>query len=278
MLAPSRSLLDRRVLAALELVDAATGERITAPLTLSSPSLGFVRNRSGLFVVNAMVARTPQERQLAAHLAAFDDAPDGLAAGALSFPVTITDPAGRYVPRIAAIALPRGNAAGEAIRVAMFAGPAAPIGQNWSGVRASLKRRSAGKEVALAGARLSLLRASDDQLLGSGIADARGEVLALAVGIPIIDFTTSPPPPPPPPGGGGGGGGPPPPPAPVGTKKVATRLLIETAPGQPWPTDPESITASGQQWVPVSGNLPTLELETGRILADGLGLLLKRKP
>lgn len=273
MLAASRSLLDRRVLAALELVDAATGERITAPMALASPSLGFVRNRSGLFVINAMTPRTAQERQLAAHLAAFDEAPAGLATGAMGFPVTVTDPAARYVPRIVSIALPRGAAAGEPVKVAMFAGPAAPVGQNWSGVRASLKRRSSGQEVPLAGARLSLLRANDDQLLGSGIADARGEVLALAVGIPIIDFTTTPPPSPPP-----GGGGAPPPPAPVGTKKVAAKLIIETAPGQPWPTDPESITASGQQWVPVSGNLPTLELETGRIRADGLDLLLKRKP
>jgi len=273
MLAPklsqSRSLIDRRVLGALELVDAATSERITAPMKLSSESLRFVRNRSGLHVVNGLTPRTEDERTLAEHLDAFEEAPGGLADGALSFDITIENPAGLYVPRTYEIDLPRGDEAGTALKVEMFASPAAPIGQNWSGIRATLSKESPDGDVPLAGARLTLLRDSDDALLGRGISDHRGEVLGIAVGIPIIDFTTTPPSP----VGGGGGGGPAP--APVGTKKVAARIVIETGPGQPWPPDPDAITASGQTWVPVTGDLPKPELETGRILSDGLSFLLK---
>ena len=161
--------------------------------------------------------------------------------------------------------LPRGAAAASALSVNMYPSPSAPIGQNWSGVRASLKTAAPGGELPLAGARLSLLRASDDEVLGSGISDARGEVLAVAVGIPVIDFTTN----------AGPSPTPAPQPAPVGTKKVPVKLIIETAPGRPWPTDPDAITSNGQSWVPVSGALPTLELETGHIVSDGLDLLLK---
>ncbi|WP_284124248.1 hypothetical protein [Parerythrobacter aestuarii] len=275
MLAPSRSLIDRRVLGALELLDAATGERITAPMLLSSPSLRFVRNRSGLHVVNGLVPRTLQEQQLSNHLDAFDAAPGGLADGAIDFPIQIADPTGRYLPRTHTIGLPRGAQAGNPIPVEMFLSPAGPVGQNWSGIRATLRQQVPGGEIPLAGARVGLVRDSDDQLLGSGISDARGEVLALAVGIPIIDFTVGPTPSPTPAPVPTPAPTPAPAPAPVGTKKVATRLQIETAPGLPWPTDPDAITASGQTWVPVAGDLPTLELETGRILADGLSFLLE---
>lgn len=275
MLAPSRSLIDRRVLGALELLDAATGERITAPMQITSPSLRFVRNRSGFHVVNGLVPRTAQQEQLAQHLDAFDAAPGGLADGDVSFPVEIADPTGRYLPRMHTIDLPRGAQAATPIPVEMFLSPAGAVGQNWSGIRATLKQQVPGGEIPLAGARVSLIRDSDDQLLGSGISDARGEVLALAVGIPIIDFTVAPPPSPTPAPVPTPSPAPTPAPAPVGTKKVATRLLIETAPGLPWPTDPDAITATGQIWVPVAGNLPTLELETGRILADGLSFLLE---
>lgn len=267
MLAPSRSLLDRRVLAAFELVDAATQERITAPMIFSSTQLGCVRNRSGLYVINALNPQTTQERTLASRLKIFEERPDGLATGSISFPVTITDPTGRYLPRIFKVALPRGTSANQAISVPLFPAPIARIGQNWSGIRASLKRRVSGREVPLAGARVSLLRSNDNQLLGQGMADSRGEVLAIAVGIPIIDFTTAPPPVPP--------AGPI---APLGTKKTAAKILIETSPGQPWPTDPDTITTNGQNWVPISGNLPTIELETGRVLSDGLAFLLKTQP
>jgi hypothetical protein len=275
MLAPSRSLLDRRVLAAFELVDAATQERITAPMIFSSTQLGCVRNRSGLYVINALNPQTAQERTLASRLKIFEERPDGLATGSISFPVTITDPTGRYLPRIFKVSLPRGTSANQAISVPLFPAPIARIGQNWSGIRASLKRRVSGREIPLAGARVSLLRSNDNQLLGQGMSDSRGEVLAIAVGIPIIDFTTAPPLPSPPPSS------PPPSPAPLaplGTKKTAAKIIIETSPGQPWPTDPDIITTNGQNWVPMSGNLPTIELETGRVLSDGLAFLLKTQP
>lgn len=265
MLARSRSILDRRLLAGIELVDAATAERITAPMKISSSELGLVQNRSGFYAINAIHPKTAPQRQLAEHLDAFDAPPSGLVEGSVPFSLEIEDPKGRYLPRKKAVNLPRGDAASLPQVVEMFPSPSAPIGQNWSGVRASLKVEAPGGELPLAGARLNLLRASDNQILGSGISDTRGEVLAVAVGIPIIDFTTVSAP----------SSTPAPQPAPVGTKKVPTKLVIETAPDRPWPTDPDVFESNGQSWVPVSGALPTLELETGHIVSDGLSLLLK---
>lgn len=263
----SLSRLDRRVLGALELRRAATGERITTPMEIASASLGFVRNRSGLHVINALNPRKPDEILLAAHLKAFEKAPDVPPTHDVEFDIVITDPIGRYLPRMVTITLPRGAQTGEPITVDMALSSTAPVGQNWSGIRASLLRATTGGDVPLAGARVTLLRDSDDTELGSGIADERGEVLALAVGIPIIDFDTAPSPSP----------SPTPAPAPVQTKKVRARFTIETAPGLPWPTNPDAITESGQSWVPVSGDLPTLELETGRVLTDGLRFQLKEQ-
>lgn len=262
MLSASRSVLDRRVLGALELVDSATGERITTPMKFGPPSLGLVRNRSGLHVINRLSPATPQQEQLAAHLNAFDAAPGGLADGAVSFDLTITDPTGRYIPRILTVALPRGADTATPITVPMAPASSAPVGQNWSGIRATLRQQLPGGDAPLAGARVTLKRDSDSAVLGTGYSDKRGEVLALAVGIPVIDFTADPGPDP----------------AIVGTKKVTTRIEIETGPGQAWPPNPEAITSSGQAWEPVAGTLPKPELETGRIVSAGLSFLLQPQP
>lgn len=259
-LGPSPAIVDRRVLGALELLDASTGERITAPMEIHSDVLGTVQNRSGLHVFNSLTPRTDQQRQLAEHLTVFEEAPSGLADGAVSLVVTIKDPAARYVPRRQTVAFPRGEEDDSAIAVNLFPAPAAPVGQNWSGIRARLEQQVGGEDVPLAGARIRLLRDSDDAILGEGYSDLRGEALVTAVGIPVIDFTTE--------NGDGDTDL-------VGTKKVISRIEFHTGAGQAWPPDPEAIEDSGQAWEPVSGTLPKPELETGKILTDDLTFLLK---
>ena len=277
-LARSRSLLDRRVLGAFELYDAATEERITAPMHLVSERLNFVRNRSGLQVIDGLAPEGAEERKLAAHLDSFEKPPTTPGIGSLSFRVAVSDPSGRYVSRTCSVALPLGQQVMQPVRVAMYPAASAPLGQNWAGVRATLLRETADGEAPLAGARLSLLREDDDAVLGSGISDARGEVLAVAVGLPVIDFTTAPPVNGNGIGNGNGNGPGGPAPAPIGTKKVPAKLRIETGPGRPWPADPDAIETNGQEWVPVSGDLPSIELETGSIRTAGLRLLLEPKP
>jgi len=263
MLGANPSIVDRRVLGAVELADGATGERITAPMVFKSDLLGFVRNRAGLYAINRVAARTAQEKALRAHLSAFEAAPGGLADGAVAVDVTIEDPTRRYVPRMLSLALPRGAQTGTPIRAEMYPGAAAPVGQNWSGLRMALRRRAGSDEVPLAGARITLLRDSDDAELGRGYTDIRGEALVIAVGIPVIDFTTD------------TGTSPS---ALVGTKKVTARIEVHTGPGQAWPPNPEAIETSGQAWVPDSGTLPKPELATGSILSAGLSFLMKPQP
>lgn len=140
-----------------------------------------------------------------------------------------------------------------------------PVAPNWAGVRATLSQTVDGNRVPLPGARLRLLRDGDGQELGIGYADQRGEVLAVAVGIPVVDFTTTPP--------ANGGATPA-----VGAKTVTARIEIHTGPGAAWPPDPEAIETQGQAWVPVQGDLPKPELRTGRLETANLALHLQPQP
>jgi hypothetical protein len=257
---PSRSILDRRALGAIELLDAATKERITAPVQLQSDALGFVQNRSGLHVINSLRAVTNSQKLLAEHLNNFLDAPANLADSALNFNIIISDPKGRYVTRNLTVSLPQGAAVNTIIQVTLYPSASAPIGRNWSGIRGTFTQASSAGPVPLQGARVTLLRDVDSVVLGRGYTDQRGEVLAVAVGIPVIDFTadsnnnTL-----------------------VGTKKVTTRIEIHTGTGQAWPPDPEAIETSGQAWVPTIGTLPKPELATGQIVTAGMSVLLQHQ-
>jgi len=254
---------DGRILAALRFTDAVTGEMVRRALDLRSDRLSFTRNLSGLFAVTGLAPQpgNAAEEALAAHLRAFDAAPAQPPAGSVTLALTVTDLSGRYLPRAVALALPRGDAWDQAVDVPLYPAPAAPLSPNWSGVRASLAT-AAGP---LAGARLTLRRASDGAVLGRGFSDRRGEVLAIAAGIPVIDFTA--------PSNGAG-----PAPASVGTATTRATIAIETAPGEPWPPDPQAIDGAPRSWVPVAGTLPEPELRTGRLVTDGLSLTLQPNP
>lgn len=255
---------ERRILAAIRFVEAATGAQVRSPLVLTSPRLSFSRNRSGLFAVSGLRPATDAERDLAAHLDAFDVAPDAPAAGSLAFEATVSDSLGRYLPRRFAIALPRGEAWAQPIDVQLFPAPNARLAPNWSGVRASLHHQANGGTAPLTGARLSVIRTSDDQVLGRGFSDQRGEVLVVVVGVQVVDFTATP--------NNGGDEEP----VEFGSRTVATRIEIHTASeDSSWPPDPEAIEAEGQAWEPVAGSLPAPELMTGRVETADLSLLLQ---
>lgn len=255
---------DRRVLAGLRFRDAPTGETVMAPLDLASDKLRFTRNRSGRYAITGLRAETAAEQQLLAHLDAFTQAPAQPAADSVSFPVTVSDPKGLYIPRTFSVDLPRGQDWDQPIEIDLYPSAAASVGSNWSGLRASLSRQQGQDTSPIAGARVRILRDSDGTELGQGYSDQRGEVLAIAVGIPVIDFTTTPPP------ANGGGAA-----QAVGAKTVTTRIEIHTGPGESWPPDPAAIDANGQSWEPVQGALPKPELRTGRLETADLALTLQ---
>lgn len=135
-------LIDARALAAIDLVDAVTGRRVSAPVRLRGDGLRTVRNRQGL---HAIVAAPGLE----AYAAAFDlNALDAL--GELPAPLSlvceleISDPSGAYLPRRASIRLPRQPERGvpdsvfTPVQLAMFRAPAAGTGAGWSILRAAV--------------------------------------------------------------------------------------------------------------------------------------------
>lgn len=174
--------VDRRVLAALRPVDAATGLPVRGPLRVEAAGLRLVRNRRGDFVVFAAAG-------LEAHTRAFAAPPAAPPPGSLAFPLVITDPGGRYLPRRGTLRLPRDPAPGAAdsvfvpAAVALFLAPAAAPAVSWAVIRATVRDRATGRR--LPWALLRVLRADTDALLAQGLADARGEALVAVPGILI---------------------------------------------------------------------------------------------
>jgi len=179
--------IESRVLGALRCVDAATGADIATPLHLGAldGTATFTRNTSGLQVITAWAP-------LAAHRDAFEQPPAVPAIGSQSLGIAIDDPSGRYLPRIATIALPRDpdpeaepdESLFHPIVVPMYPAAAAAVGPNWSVLRVTLSEDGSGD--ALGGALLRVLRNGD--VLARGMTDWRGEALVAVVGVPVMTF------------------------------------------------------------------------------------------
>ncbi|MGB0659868.1 MAG: hypothetical protein ACPGNV_06775 [Mangrovicoccus sp.] len=257
--------IDQRVLAALEFLDANTGARITAPLSLSCEGYGFLRNRAGLYVINQVVADHWRERRLRKHLASFEAPLSQPGPGSEHELVTVTDPKAQYLPQIFDTALPRvGDDLRTPIQVELYPSPTALVAPNWSGIRCSLRGNG---DLPLIGARVRLIRDSDDVVLGQSFTDERGEALVIAVGIPVIDFSA-------PANGNGQGQGN----GAVGAATTLARLSIETRSTSGWPPHPDRFAANTTAWRPVQGALPQLNLRTGQILTKGLSFSLEPQP
>jgi len=166
--------LDSRVLAALRIVDAETGETVARPLSVKADGARFVRNLSGLHVLVAA-------RGFDDYTSAFD-APPAAAPASLAF--VVSDPAGRYLASRYTIDLPRtGPALFEPITVVLYPSPAAPVGAGSAVVRASVKSTGGAR---LAGA---LVRVSaDGHVMARGLTDARGEALVPVPGIKVTSW------------------------------------------------------------------------------------------
>jgi hypothetical protein len=176
-----------RVLGALRFVDATTGVPIERSLQVDAPGALLQRNRSGLYVIRRW-------NTLAAHEAQFLTPPVDPPPGSQTLRMSVSDPAGTYLPVSARIRLPRtGDLAQTADAVSLFQ-PAvvplypsarAPVGVNWAVLRVSLSETASGD--ALGGA---LLRVQfNGNVLARGLTDWRGEALVPVVGVPVTTFS-----------------------------------------------------------------------------------------
>ena len=182
--------VDRRVLGALRFVDGTTGTTLHGPLAVGVAGARVQRNRSGLWVISGVPA-------LADHEAAFAAPPALPAIGSLSLTASVSDPAGHYLPRLAALALPRDPApanaalAGSLFRtldIALWPTPAAPTGANWAVLRVSVVDGASGD--ALGGVLLRVSR--DGSTLALGLSDWRGEALVAVPGVPVTTWSDMP--------------------------------------------------------------------------------------
>jgi hypothetical protein len=182
--------LEQRVLGAIRCIDATTLAPIDDALIVSGDGARLSRNRSGLHVIRTWT-------RLAAHQDAFDAPPAAPALFSESLLLDVRDPAGRYLSRRVAIALPRdpnpanaGQAGSvfRAIDVPMYPAASAPVGANWVELRATVRETATGD--ALGGALLRIVTASG--VVARGLTDWRGEALVPVAGVPITTWSTEP--------------------------------------------------------------------------------------
>lgn len=176
-----------RVLGALRFVDATTGVPIERGLRVDAPGATLVRNRSGLYVIRHWDA-------LAAHESEFLAPPATPAPGSQTLSLSVTDPAGDYLPVAAQIRLPRASDPAQADAadslfqpavIPLYPAASAPVGANWAILRVSLTETASGD--ALGGA---LLRVQfNGTVLARGLTDWRGEALVPVVGVPVTTFS-----------------------------------------------------------------------------------------
>lgn len=182
----------RRVLAALRVVDGVTGQPILSPLSVSGAGTVWVRNRRGLYVLMGVPG-------LEAHEDVLPTPPPDPAVGSMSVALVVRALNTTYLPRRQTIRLPRDPDPAHAddersifqpLASRLYPSPSAPTSSAWAVIRATVLRE--GSEHTLGGALIRVLRASDGQVLGRGLSDARGEALVAVPGIPVTTWEAAP--------------------------------------------------------------------------------------
>jgi len=175
--------VDRRVFGAFRCIDAASRQQIPDRVRVVSRELDIRRNASGFFVV----FDAPGLRALTTQFDVDEATPWP---AAKPFDVEVRPDGYRYLPRRAAIGMPRkptpmSDAASSMIPqdVTLFLGPAAVPGVNWAVVRASV--RQGDTNVPAPWAVLRLVRDSDTSVLAIGMSDRAGEAMLAVPGVGV---------------------------------------------------------------------------------------------
>jgi hypothetical protein len=179
------STVDRRVLGAFQCVDAITRLPVSDRVLASTAELDLRSKANGVFVVFAAPGMRALTTQFEPKLPWPASTP---------FIVSLKSAGGRYLPRVASIAVPRSPTAMNdpsssmiPQSVTLYPSPAAIPGANWAVVRASVTRGASRNGIAWAV--LRLVRDSDDAVLATAMSGLNGEAL---LAVPGIGVTSNP--------------------------------------------------------------------------------------
>lgn len=178
-----RESVDHRVLGAFRCVDAITGNSVAEQIPVSSTALVLKQNRRGIYVA----FNAPGMDRLTTQFL-----PSTAWPAATPFEVSLRDPSFRYLPRRAQVSMPRAlKGIGDSASVlnpqdiTLYRGPAAPVAPNWAVIHCSVVQAGTAPPVGLPWAVLRVLRTSDNAVLATGAADARGEALLAIAGLSL---------------------------------------------------------------------------------------------
>lgn len=240
--------VERRVLGALRFVDAVTGTRVLAALSVTPPAgVRGTRNLSGLWVITG----TPALAAVTADAAVPPFDPGDAAPHVFA----VEDPSGGYLPRQVVVDLPRDpdpanqDDAGSLYRpvdVRMFPAPAARTSPNWAVVRATVEGDAPG--TTRPGALVRVRTVPDGDVLARALADGRGEALVAVPGIPVTTWD------------GGGGGA-------VLTSEVDVDLEVVWDPDADGLPDPDALERRADELV---ASTTRVTLAAGRVLVQRL--------
>lgn len=258
-------VIDRRVLGAVEFLDATTHLPIRRPFYVRSDEARFLRNRSGRYVV-------ADAKGLTHHTRAFTAPPPEPAPGSIPIDISVADPSGAYLPRIAHLPLPRNpdpanadhdDSLFRAAPVLMYRSILSRQNLNWSVIRVFVHLEDEQKTPVRGALGIVTRAVNGGGVLAKGISNLRGEMLIAVPGIPITqfagddeddedseDFATGP----------------------VTVAETRVDLEIIVAPTLRWPVDPDVLEEHKNEWSRNHDNPKRLTLRTGMTVTTELPL------
>jgi len=189
--------VDRRVLGAFRCIDAITGNSVVDPLRVSNTQLLIRPNRSGIYVIF-------DGRQFESLTTQF--IPDTPWPNPQPFEVTIKDPSLRYLSRRAQVQTPeeliatgiatidsppvigsppQAQSPFDPQRIILYPSPSAGVAPNWAVIRASVVQAGTNPPKGLPWAVLRVSLPTGNNVLATGMADARGEALLAIPGLGV---------------------------------------------------------------------------------------------
>lgn len=181
-------LQDRRLIAALQCVDAVAREPIQSPLRIEGEGIRLIRNRLGFYVATAAPGFADYTRQ-------FDPA-ELTAPPSGSVELLVTDPRGQYLPRRFQLPIPRSldseaeTTIFQPVVIPLFPAPGLTRPQpGWAVFRASITDAA---DNPLPWALIEVTRATDPVINALSQADDRGEALIAVSNLPLILVSADP--------------------------------------------------------------------------------------